>query len=162
MRNKKQKVMKEKEVRCSTGKKLFIAGAFIVTSFGIATAIKHLISKKKESKEENELVYSCFMNGIKDCPSKADVYKITIKATMSGIDLDLRDLDLSRGLWIRIDAVMSGICIRIPENIQVETDLDVKLSGISNNIPDYLDTSLPIIHVIGKANLSGVDIKFVY
>ena len=142
-------------------KKVLIIVA-VVTGIQLAwKGIAKITSKKKQVKED-ELVFHLRMTGKKECPTKEKAIRcIHIDSFMSGMDLDLQELDLSKGLKIRINNVMSGVCIRVPENIQVASDLKLHLSGYSNSIPEYLDESLPRILITGKAFMSGIDIKLI-
>lgn len=156
---KSQEVLPKKP---SKAKKV-VAAVVIVGVVNLAIkGIAMIASKQKKEVAEDELIFKLRMNGKKADPTnEKKIRRITIDNFMSGMDLDLRNLDLSEGLSIHVKSLMSGICIRVPENIQVESELKLKLSGYSNTIPEYLDESLPSILITGKAYMSGVAIKFI-
>jgi hypothetical protein len=89
------------------------------------------------------------------------VKKITIKAKMSGIDLDLSNIEDIDGLSINFKGWMSGLCIRVPENIAVKADVTTIMGGIYSSVPTYLEENLPTIFITGRASLSGVDIRLI-
>ncbi len=158
---KKKKIQEVLVTKDSKIKKVLILVAVVA---GIKLAWKGIarITSKKKQVKEDELVFRLRMTGKKECPTKEKAIRcITIDSCMSGMDLDLQEVDLSKGLKIQINAVMSGVCIRVPENIQVTSDLKLHLSEYSNTIPEYLDESLPRILITGKAFMSGIAIKFI-
>jgi hypothetical protein len=149
--------------KTSAGKKVVKAIVVIAAVNGAIKLISMYSSKKENSKNlpEGEYCYKLMMNGKQLSFNDQVVKKITLSAKMSGIDLDLSNIEDLDGLQIYCKGWMSGICIRVPENITVKTDLKIRAGGISNSVPSYIDENLPTIYISGKVYLSGVDIRLV-
>ncbi len=147
----------------STGKKIAKAIVTIAAVNGALKLVSMYLSKKTNSMTlpEGEYQYVLTMGGKQLSFENKVVKKITLSAKMSGIDLDLRNIEDIDGLIIHCKEWMSGICIRIPEKIAVKTDLKVRASGVSNSVPVYLEEGLPTIYITGKIYLSGLDIRLV-
>lgn len=147
--------------KTSAGKKVAKAIFVIAAVNGAFKLISMYSSKKTSSKNlpEGEYRYDLMMDGKQLSFKDQIVKKITLSAKMSGIDLNMNNIEDIDGLRINCKGWMSGICIRVPENIAVKTDIKIRAGGLSNLVPSYVEENLPTIYISGKVYLSGVNIR---
>lgn len=154
-------------VKCSTKKKKSLGKVLVKITVVVAAvngAVKlYSMWKDKRNPETKQqpgvTEYDLMMKGEHPSFDGEYVKKITIKGKMSGFDMDLTGAQLAEDTYIYLNAFMSGICIRVPENVNVTTELKSIAAGVSNTVPKYLDDSLPLVHIVGRNIMSGVDIR---
>lgn len=138
----------------------------VIVAIAAVQGIMKLISMYQEKKSEKKTEvpetkeYSLWMNG-KQVRFEEDeeIRSIHVKAVMSGLDLDLSHLKLTDDIFISGKAVMSGVCIRVPENVQVKVNSKSVAGAIANTVPQYVDESLPIIFIEIDGVMSGIAVK---
>lgn len=161
MKNNGKIVVSKKKT--STGKTMLKAVAIMAAVNGGIKLYSMYSSKKSNQVDlvKGEYNYSLMMNGKQIKFENEAVRKITLSTRMSGIDLNLSNINDLDGLKIECRGWMSGICIRVPKDVAVKVELKTRLGEVSKTVPDYLDESLPTIHISGKVYLSGINIRLI-
>lgn len=155
----KKEIVPVVEVKKKKGHRLMKAVVIIAAIQGIIKVVS-MMKEKKEQPGEDEIFLDLMMDGKKIDHAEQEIKRIKIKATMSGVDLDLSKIEFKDGLKIQINMLMSGLNIRVPENVQVSMDVNSKIGGVSNEIPTYLDDTLPTVYITGNSLMGGISIKF--
>ena len=88
--------------------------------------------------------------------------RIRAIAVMGGIDLDLREAQLSPGVTeIHAFVFMGGLVIRVPPGVRLETSGIAIMGGFDDRVdlPDGAPPDAPVVRVTGVAIMGGVDAK---
>ncbi|WP_028646804.1 DUF1707 domain-containing protein [Nocardiopsis sp. CNT312] len=84
-------------------------------------------------------------------------------ALMGGVELDLREAHFtSRETSIWVGAVMGGVEIRVPDDVQVRVHGLPIMGGFSGGLrqPSTMPADAPIVHIRGLAVMGGVEVKY--
>lgn len=155
-----KQVMESTKKKCY--KKYILKAVFVIAAInGSIKLISQYINKKKAKLPKGHYRYRLTMDGQRISFDDKEVKHIRINAQMSGVDLSLDQIKDLNGLRIEFKAWMSGVCIRVPKNVQVKLAVKELFSGVSNQIPVYLDETLPTIYITGKISLSGLDLRLI-
>lgn len=141
--------------------KIIVVVAAVKGAMKVISMYKEKQSKAQEDQNDVEGVktYFGFMNGQQIRLDEEEVETIHLKATMSGIDLDLRHAIIPKELFITGKLMLSGLSIRVPENVKVKTNCSIKLGACNNTVPSYLEEELPTIYIELDAFMSGIDVR---
>lgn len=151
-------VIPKKKSKGKTVVKVIVAIAAIQ---GILKVVSMYKNKKneKQSAIEGTKKYTVWMNGKQERLQEEELRSIEIQAVMSGIDLDLSKLKIKEDMFISGKAIMSGVCIRVPEDINVKLNCKTVLGACANSVPKYADETLPTIFVEVDGIMSGIAVK---
>ena len=151
-------VIPKKKSKGKTVVKVIVAIAAIQ---GILKVVSMYQNKKneKQSDIEGTKKYNVWMNGKQERLEEEELRSIEIQAVMSGIDLDLSKLKIKEDMFISGKAIMSGVCIRVPEDINVKLNCKTVLGACANSVPKYFDETLPTIFVEVDGIMSGIAVK---
>jgi hypothetical protein len=86
--------------------------------------------------------------------------RVSAIAIMGGVELDLRDAQLSPGVTeIQAFALMGGVVVYVPPNVRLEVDGSAILGGFEDQVytPPVPDPAAPIVRVTGLAIMGGVE-----
>ncbi|MFV2195803.1 DUF1707 SHOCT-like domain-containing protein [Nocardiopsis sp. LOL_012] len=84
-------------------------------------------------------------------------------ALMGGVELDLREAYFtSRETSIWVGAVMGGVEIRVPDDVQVRVHGLPIMGGFSGGLrqPSTVPSDAPIVHIRGLAVMGGVEVRY--
>ncbi|WP_312368972.1 LiaF domain-containing protein [Lachnoclostridium sp.] len=151
-------VLPKKKSKGKTVVKVIVAVAAIQ---GILKMVAFYKNKKNEKQPENEGTkkYAVWMNGKQVRLDEEELRSIEIQAVMSGIDIDLTKAKIHEDMFISGKAIMSGVCIRVPEDINVKMNCKTILGACANSVPKYFDETLPTIFVEVDGVMSGIAVK---
>lgn len=151
-------VIPKKKSKGKTVVKVIVAIAAIQ---GILKVVSMYQNKKNEKQSETQGTkkYTVWMNGKQERLEDEEIRTIEIQAVMSGIDLDLSKLKIQEDMFISGKAIMSGVCIRVPEDINVKMNGKTVLGACANSVPKYFDETLPTIFVEIDGVMSGIAVK---
>ena len=143
---------------------VFRVAMFAATVYGAVTAAKkvmnRLTNRLEADNEGNEKKrYLSFMNGKTVAYDGEVVSEIEMNAVASGVELDLTGAELSTYTEVCVRSVLSGVVVKVPPMVRVETDDTEVLSGFMNAVPNYEEEDLPVIYVKVQSLLSGVRIE---
>jgi len=88
--------------------------------------------------------------------------RLRLVAIMGGIDLDLRDADLSSPVTeIYVVAIMGGAYIKVPPGVRLETDGIAIMGGFEDQagLPAMGHGQAPVVRIRGLAIMGGVGTK---
>jgi hypothetical protein len=151
-------VVPKKKSKGKTVVKVIVAIAAIQ---GILKMVEFYKNKKDKKQPEatGTKKYTLWMGGKQVRLDEEELRSIEIKAVMSGIDIDLTKTMIHQDMFITGKAVMSGVCIRVPENINVKMNCKTILGACANSVPKYFDETLPTIFVEVDGIMSGIAVK---
>jgi predicted membrane protein len=82
---------------------------------------------------------------------------ITLNSVLGSITLDLRNADIKDGAYIDIAAVLGGVDIFVPSDVEVKVEQVPILGGVSNK--PHMSNSTTTIYINATCILGGVSIK---
>jgi hypothetical protein len=88
--------------------------------------------------------------------------RLRIVAVMGGVDLDLRQAELSPGVTeIHAFVFMGGLEVRVPPGVRLETDGVAIMGGFEDRVhdPGAARPDAPVVRVTGIAIMGGVDAR---
>ncbi len=134
---------------------LIIVGANLV--FG-----KNLFNKLPGNIQTNPggLVYNGIFSGVEERLSVKDFKGLTANAIFGGVELDLRDIEITDNVQIDISALFGGVEITLPEKYNVMMGESIALfGGTDNKFKGMHDDSKKTIYINSRAIFGGVDLK---
>ncbi|ABX41663.1 LiaF domain-containing protein [Lachnoclostridium phytofermentans] len=137
----------------------------VIVAIAAIQGIFKIVSFYKNKKNENQSTdaetkkYTVWMNGKQVRLDEEEVRSIDIQAVMSGIDIDLTKAKIHEDMFISGKAIMSGVCIRVPEDINVKMNCKTILGACANSVPKYFDETLPTVFVEVDGIMSGIAVK---
>lgn len=158
MSKKKEIVIPNKKSKGKTVVKVIVAIAAIQGIIKIVSLYKNKKNDKQPATEGTKK-YTVWMNGKQVRLDEEEVRSIEIQAVMSGIDIDLTKTKIQEDMFISGKAIMSGVCIRVPEDINVRMNCKTVLGACANSVPKYFDETLPTIFVEVDGVMSGIAVK---
>ena len=112
---------------------------------------------KELNKNEKEEYYATF-SGQKLNFSGEDFKGASLNAIFGGIDLDLRNVNITQDQVVNATTVFGGIDILVPNNVNVKVKSNSLFGGVDNKVKTY-NENLPTIYVKGFCLFGGVEIK---
>ena len=135
----------------------------ILLAIGIGMIFKDVVGSKvsekiKElNKDEKEEYYATF-SGQKLNFSGEDFQGASLNAIFGGIDLDLRNVNITQDQVVNATSVFGGIDILVPNNVNVKVKSNSVFGGVDNKVKTY-NENLPTIYVKGFCLFGGVEVK---
>lgn len=134
---------------------LIIIGANLV--FG-----KKLFNKQPLNIQDNPeaLVYNGIFGGVGEKITIKDFKGLTANAVFGGVDLDLRDVEITDNVKIDISALFGGVTIILPEkyNVMIGESLSI-FGGTENKFKGKYDESKKTIYINSRAIFGGTELK---
>ena len=142
------------------GKLIFPA---ILVAIGVSIIFKDTIGSKvndkiKELNKENKDEYFATFSGQKLNFSGEEFKGASLNAIFGGIDLDLRNTNITEDQVINATVVFGGIDILVPNNVNIKVKSNSIFGGVDNKIK-VNDPNLPTIYVKAFCLFGGVEIK---
>lgn len=143
---------------------LFRLAVFAATVYGAVTAAKKVMARlSRRLEEDNEgnkkKRYLNFMNGRTICFDGEKVSDLEVYSVASGVEIDLTDADLSGETEVCVRTLLSGVVVKVPPMVRVETEDTDILSGFMNCVPNYEEEGLPVVRIKVLSLLSGVKVE---
>ena len=142
---------------------LIIIGLSIIFEKGTS---KHKSEVDPEKWEKENIVnedivdYFTIFSGIENTNYSKNFKGGKLSAIFGGIELDLRDADISNGTAvISAAAIFGGIEIIVPPHWNVEVKATPILGGVEKNTKYNKDENAPILKIDGVAIFGGIEIK---
>ena len=135
----------------------------ILVAIGIGMIFKDVVGSKvsekiKElNKDEKEEYYATF-SGQKLNFSGEEFKGASLNAIFGGIDIDLRNVNITHDQVINATSVFGGIDILVPNNVNVKVKSNSLFGGVDNKVKTY-NENLPTIYVKGFCLFGGVEVK---
>ena len=135
----------------------------ILVAIGIGMIFKDVVGSKvsekiKElNKDEKEEYYATF-SGQKLNFSGEEFKGASLNAIFGGIDIDLRNVNITQDQVVNATSVFGGIDILVPNNVNVKVKSNSLFGGVDNKVKTY-NENLPTIYVKGFCLFGGVEVK---
>lgn len=132
---------------------------------GLVALGRYMSNKTKELEKDNEgqqsKKYMAFMNGKDIRISKEEVKEISIRCVMGGVNLDLTEAYIAEDMEIKIQAVMSGVAIKVPPMVRVKLDGTNIMGGFANMVPAYEKEDIPTITIDAESIMGGITVEMI-
>lgn len=142
---------------------LKVLAIIAVINIAINTLVKYFKKRSSELEKRNDIreikEYYNYCNGKNLKVTADEEFKgMLLHTVMGGIKLDLSEAVIPDGAFVSIKAVMSGVDIIVPENIQVVVSGANAMSGIA--CADACDDeSANKLYIVGKYVMSGISVR---
>ena len=134
---------------------LVIIGVIIIFKDVINGKVNDKI--KELNKEDKEEYYATFSS--QKLNFSGDEFKgATLNAIFGGIDLNLRDVNMTQDQIINATSVFGGIDIIVPNNVNVKIKSNSIFGGVDNKAIDNKE-NVPTIYVKAFCLFGGVEVK---
>lgn len=152
--------MEEKEPKIYL---LFRLAKALITIYGAVIAAKKFVERiGKKFEEENKKGglkrHVLFLDG-KTVKVEDEVTDLELYTALSGVIVDLTAATFSGESTLTIYGLASGISVKLPPMVRVESDSMQLIGGYADLIPSYEDQSLPVLKLKGVDLLCGKEIK---
>lgn len=86
--------------------------------------------------------------------------RYTAVALMGGVQLDLTDVRFAEpDPVINVLALMGGVEITVPDDINVQVDVGAFMGGVDNKVRGRAPADAPTVRITGFVMMAGVDVK---
>lgn len=135
----------------------------ILVAIGLGIIFKDVVGSKvnekiKELNKDDKEEYYATFSGQKLNFSGEDFKGASLNAIFGGIDLDLRDVNITQDQVVNATSVFGGIDILVPNNVNVKVKSNSLFGGVDNKVKTY-NENLPTIYIKGFCLFGGVEIK---
>lgn len=134
---------------------LFIPVMIIIIGLSLLFKPKPLIKRKNGNVEKN------YIGIFSSCEESIDsnLEDSNCVAIFGGVDLDLRDSKIKNDIIIYCTSIFGGIDIKVPSNVNIETNGIAIFGGIENKIQKRKkDTEKATIYIHYVSIFAGIDI----
>lgn len=109
---------------------------------------------------EQQPCYNAILSGVDAKNTSTDFQGAKICAIMGGVDLDLRDVVITRDITIHATAIMGGIDILAPRNVRIALNKTDIMGGTDcKAISQAPDANVPLVTFVCTTFMGGIDIK---
>jgi len=141
--------------------KLIFPGILIIV--GLSIIFKDTIGSKvndkiKELNKENKDEYYATFSGQKLNFTGDEFKGASANAIFGGIDMDLRNANITQDQIINATAVFGGIDILVPNNVNVKIKSNSIFGGVDNKVKENKENA-PTIYVKAFCLFGGVEVK---
>lgn len=82
-----------------------------------------------------------------------------ILALFGAVELDLTQVTLTSDAYLEINAILGGIELRIPPNLQLRNEVQAFMGGVENKFGENHNQGGPVLILRGSAILGEIEIK---
>lgn len=134
---------------------IIIIGINLIFDKKISVAIPKNVANNK-----NALIYNGTFSGIEEKVFSKDFKGLYATATFGGVDLDLRDIEITEDVVINLYALFGGITIILPNKYNVAMGESFSLfGGTDNKYKGEFVEGAKTIYICSKAIFGGTEIK---
>lgn len=134
---------------------LVIAGINFIFGKGMFNKIPSNIKNGSET-----LIYNGIFSGVQERLTITDFKGLTANAIFGGVELDLRDVEITDNVRIDISALFGGVTIILPEKYNLTIGESLALfGGTENKFRGKHDDSMKTIYINSRAIFGGVELK---
>lgn len=134
---------------------LVILGLGMIFKDTVGSKIKERV---KELNKENKDEYYATFSGQKLNFTGDEFKGASTNAIFGGVDVDLRNANITQDQIINATAVFGGIDILVPNNVNVKVVSNSIFGGVDNKIKTY-NENLPTIYIKAFCLFGGVEVK---
>ncbi|MDD4387352.1 MAG: DUF5668 domain-containing protein [Clostridia bacterium] len=136
---------------------------FILIIVGVNLVFgKKLFSNTPANVQNNagELIYNGIFSGVKERLTTKNFKGLTANAIFGGVELDLRDIEITGNVQMDISALFGGVSIILSEKYNVVISEPMALfGGTENKFRGTYDESRKTVYINIKAIFGGVELK---
>lgn len=108
----------------------------------------------------NALVYNGIFGGVEERLATKDFKGLTANALFGGVELDLRDIEITDNVQIDISAVFGGVTILFPDKYNIVMGESLALfGGTDNKFKGKYDENSKTIYINCRAIFGGAELK---
>ncbi len=105
-------------------------------------------------------VYNGIFSGVEERVQSKDFKGLTANAIFGGVELDLRDVEITEDVQIDISALFGGVVMILPEKYNIIKGESLALfGGIENKFKGQYDESKKTIYINSRAIFGGAELK---
>ncbi|WMJ22175.1 LiaF-related protein [Paludicola sp. MB14-C6] len=109
---------------------------------------------------EPQPCYTAILSGVDAKNTSTDFLGAKVSAILGGVDLDLRDVVITRDIIIHVTAIMGGIDILAPRNVRIALNkTDIMGASECKAMSQAPDANVPLVTFICTTVMGGIDIK---
>jgi hypothetical protein len=123
---------------------------------------KTLFNKAPTNIQNNPegIVYNGIFSGIEERISLKNFKGLTANAIFGGVELDLRDIEITDNVQIDISALFGGVTLILPDKYNIIIGESIALfGGTDNKFKSILDDNKKTIYINCRAIFGGVELK---
>jgi hypothetical protein len=145
--------------RVSLLRKLVVFKLGALAGVMAAAAVAKLAVQSRGDEDSDELALAAIYDGI-DLKSRARAFRGgSLLAWFGGIELDLREAELTAGAELTAHAIFGGIQVRTPPHWRVESSATAIFGGVDVRTHAEDDPDAPLLRLKGKAVFGGIDVR---
>lgn len=134
---------------------LIIIGANLAFGRKLFTTLANVQNNGSEN-----LIYNGTFGGVKERLTLKDFKGLTANAIFGGVELDLRDIEITENVQLDLSALFGGISIILPEKYNIVISEPMSLfGGTENKFRGTHDDTRKTIYVNSRAIFGGVELK---
>lgn len=134
---------------------LVIAGTNLIFGKGLFNRIPSNIKTSAEA-----LVYNGIFSGVQERLTLTDFKGLTANAIFGGVELDLRDVEITDNVKIDVSALFGGVTMILPEKYNVMMGESLAMfGGTENKFRGKHDEAKKTIYINSRAIFGGVELK---
>ena len=142
------------------GKLIFPA---ILVALGLGMIFRDTVKSKindkvKELNKENKDEYYATFSGQRLNFTGDEFKGASANAIFGGVDVDLRNANITQDQIINVTVVFGGIDILVPNNVNVKVVSNSIFGGVDNKVKSY-NENLPTIYIKAFCLFGGVEVK---
>jgi hypothetical protein len=128
----------------------------VYAGLAAAAGLMKRVLPSRGNEESDELALVAIFDGVQ-LESRARAFRGgSMLAWFGGIDVDLRDVELTPDARLSVTALFGGISIRVPERWKVESSVRTLAGGVDVETADGESTDAPTLRLDGFAAFGGV------
>lgn len=134
---------------------LIIIGANLIFERGFISKMPHNVQHNT-----NGVVYNGVFSGVEERLTTKDFKGLSANAVFGGVDLDLRDVEITDNVQIDVSALFGGVSLILPERYNVELVSPLNLfGGTENKFKGKHEEDRKTIYIYSRAIFGGVELK---
>lgn len=104
--------------------------------------------------------YNAILSGVDAKNTSTDFQGAKVSAILGGVDLDLRDVIITRDITIHATAIMGGIDILAPRNVRIALNkTDIMGGSACKAVSQPPDANVPLVTFVCTTVMGGIEIK---
>lgn len=120
---------------------------------------KRMAVLEKENKDSAYKSYDLFMGGREIKIEKEKFSGANVKSCMSGLSLNLQEIQMDSDVFLKISNTLGGIEIKVPYGVNVKCDSKCILGGVACAVPEYEGEDVHTVYIEAKITLGGMFVQ---
>lgn len=116
-------------------------------------------AKSKKVNKDKKVVYNGIFGGINEKVNDEDVELIVVNAIFGGVELDLKDFNLSKDIKIEIYSIFGGVDLFLSDDYNIVVSSTSIFGGVDNTHDNKKDKKKKTININTINIFGGTDLK---